>query len=258
MFDFLSGSGDYLDLRKVLDPSAVPDFSKMSRQEAELWVRGGGREGEGKGGEREGREKREGREVNGGRRRQEGEEERGREGGQRRRGDGRAYLCICRVVSKVGRGVESGYRKDFAFPFYSSLCKATALPSSSYFQAMKMSLPLTPVGSLTQPCCGYTSTTTLSSMTRDVVREEGQPYLGNRGSIFGLAAYIVAGGQWNGRPFAPAPPHPFSLFPPHPSPIPFPLPPPTPLYPYKASQVMSFSSYPAFLSSLDDFYIMDK
>ena len=55
MFDFLCGSGDYLDLRKVLDPSAVPDFSKMSRQEAELWVRGGGREGEGKGGEREGR-----------------------------------------------------------------------------------------------------------------------------------------------------------------------------------------------------------
>ena len=207
--------------------------------------------------------------MNRGRRRQEREEERGREGGQRRRGDGRAYLCICRVVSKVGRGVESGYRKDFAFPFYSSLCKATALPSSSYCQAMKMSLPLTPVGSVTQQCCGYTSTTTLSSMTRDVVREEGQPYLGNRGSIFGLAAYIVAGGQWNGSPLpqllltpsSPLP-HPFPLFPPHPSPIPFPLPLPTPLYPYKpstpASQVMSFSSYPAFLSSLDDFYIMDK
>ena len=183
------------------------------------------------------------------------------EGGQRRRGDGRAYICICRVVSKMGRGVVSGYRMDFVFPYYSSLCKATALPSSSYCQAMKMSLPLTPLGSLTQQCCGYTSTTTLSSMTRDVVREEGQ-YLGNRGSIFGLAAYIVAGGQWNGRPFAPAPPHPFSLFPPHPSPIPFPLPPPTLSTPTNpptpASQVMSFSSYPAFLSSLDDFYIMDK
>ena len=173
--------------------------------------------------------------MNRGRRRQEREEERGREGGQRRRGDGRAYLCICRVVSKVGRGVESGYRKDFAFPFYSSLCKATALPSSSYCQAMKMSLPLTPVGSVTQQCCGYTSTTTLSSMTRDVVREEGQPYLGNRGSIFGLAAYIVAGGQWNGSPLPqllltpssplpslPSPPFPYS-FPSSPSHPPLPL-----------------------------------
>ena len=76
MFDFLCGSGDYLDLGKVLDPSAVPDFSKMSRQEAELWVRGGGREGEGRG--REGK-KREGREANGGRRSGEGEEEREKE-----------------------------------------------------------------------------------------------------------------------------------------------------------------------------------
>ena len=77
MFDFLSGSGDYLDLRKVLDPSTAPDFSKMTRQEAELWVRGGGREGEGKGGEREGREEEGG---EGGEWREEEARERGGEG----------------------------------------------------------------------------------------------------------------------------------------------------------------------------------
>ena len=39
MFDFLCGSGDYLDLQNVLDPSRMPDFDKLTRQEAELWVR---------------------------------------------------------------------------------------------------------------------------------------------------------------------------------------------------------------------------
>lgn len=162
----------------------------------------------------------------------------------------------------MGRGVESGCRNDSALSFYRSPCKATALPSSSYCQAMKMSLPLTPVGSPTQQCCGYTNTTTLSSMTRDVVREGGQPYLGSRGSVYGLATLLQEGNRTAAS--CPAPPHP-SLSPLSTLPLflslsSFPLPPPsTPTNPpTAASQVMSFSSYPAFLSSLDDFYIMDR
>ena len=80
-----------MDLRKVLDPSTVPDFSKMTRQEAELWVRERGRGGEGR--RRRGK-KREGREVKGGRRRGEGGEERRKEGVQRRRGDAGAYIYV--------------------------------------------------------------------------------------------------------------------------------------------------------------------
>lgn len=72
MFDFLCGSGDYLDIQNVLDPSAVPDFSKTSCQEAELWVRGGW--------EREGKEANEGGRKEREMRRGEGREGREEEG----------------------------------------------------------------------------------------------------------------------------------------------------------------------------------
>ena len=36
---FLNGNGDYLDLRNVIDPSQMPDFDKMSKDELTQWVR---------------------------------------------------------------------------------------------------------------------------------------------------------------------------------------------------------------------------
>lgn len=37
-FVFLNGNGDYLDLRNVIDPSQMPDFDKMSKDELTQWI----------------------------------------------------------------------------------------------------------------------------------------------------------------------------------------------------------------------------
>ena len=199
----------------MLDPaSTVPDFSKMTRQEAELWVRERGRW---RGGEKEEREEEGG--EGGESREEEGRGRGGEEKGgnaEKKRGCEGIYMYICRAMSKMGRGVESRCRNDIAFSFLQ-------LSLQGHCSALIKLLP-----GYEDVFAAHSSWFTYSAMLRIykhynfVLNDkrygegEGQPYLGNRASILGLATR-------ERQPSAPAPSHPFPLSPPHPPPIPFPL-----------------------------------